>query len=216
MGVIGGGRARCLPALVLVVSCWPAAASQEAANSPRGVVVDRVQPGSPGAIIGLRPDDLVIAWQRTARADAPADGGPRGEALPGAWAVDHFQLEVAPRWPISLEVRRDGELLALPVPMRTSRLGIAVRPGLRQDEAAAWTALLGAPGAAGGEAPDPAGDFLRIEASLKAEGRDLDAAWLRLRWADHLVRRRAFAAAAEVPGVVAAAARRRAPAAGPP
>jgi len=172
-------------------------AAQPADQPSRGLVVDAVLPGSAAAVAGLRQDDVIVGWRRVAGEGDTARGGATEGALPDPWAFDQFALEVMPRLGVTLDVRRGGESVAIDLPIRTSRLGLSVSPILERDLHDEWRRLLEArPTPPGGavEPPDPGVSPFFIR--LAAQGRELDATWLRVRLAERLMGQRAFDRAA--------------------
>ena len=169
------------------------AAAQQRPDPSFGVVVDVVQPGSVAAVAGLRQDDVIVGWR--AADGRPAAQGPSAGTLPDPWAFEQFVLEVAPRSRVALDVQRAAITLALDLPVRTSRLGVSVIPMLAADLGAQWRRALDAPSAASVAAGQPPDALAPLTTQLIGQGRNLDAAWLRLRRAERLISQRAFDAA---------------------
>ncbi|MCC7177724.1 MAG: CHAT domain-containing protein [Acidobacteria bacterium] len=206
--------------LTALLCLWPGGgyASQPGERPARGVVVDAVQPGSAAAVAGLRRDDVILGWRRVVGEGVPGGDGASEGTLLDPWAFEPFALEAVPRGPVTLEVWREGETVRVELPIRTSRLGVSVSPVLERDlcdEWRQWIDRLLATSAGTVESPDLDGS--PVFTRLATQGRELDAAWLRLRLADHLMGRRAFDRAAAhleaafaAPGVTADPTRRRA------
>jgi CHAT domain-containing protein/tetratricopeptide (TPR) repeat protein len=155
-----------------------------------GVVVDDLQPGSAAAVAGLRPDDTILGWRRLDDPDRPGtDIAPVGP-LADVWAFEQFAIEILPRSRVALEVRRDAELLAVDVPLRTSRLGVGVRPALDADLTSLWRRI--SAGARTAPSDGSSADASRLFAQLADRGSEADAAWLRVRLAAQFISRRAF------------------------
>jgi len=155
-----------------------------------GVVIDDVQPGSAAAIVGLRPDDRILGWRRLDDPDRPTVGVAPEGTLADGWAFDQFVLEILPRSSLTLEVRRGAEALAVVVRLRTSRLGVGVRPTLDADLTALWRRVSNAT-RANQPGTTPA-DASTLFTQVAARRSDADAAWLRVRLAARLMSQRAF------------------------
>ena len=115
-------------AILLVLVGGPTATvrAQAPDSAGEGVRVVAVQPGSPGALMGLQPGDRLLGWRGTAA--VPAPGLPAAGRFADADAFEMVAVTIAPRLAVTLDVDRDGQRTTIPVPVRASRLGLEVEP----------------------------------------------------------------------------------------
>jgi CHAT domain-containing protein/Tfp pilus assembly protein PilF len=112
-----------LVALVLFgIGAYAAAQNPESS----GIVVEAVDEGGAGQKAGLRPGDVLIAWERAAEPPANATGA-RGE-LRSPFDLTEVEIEQAPRGPLTLSGVRAGEPIV--VAISHGRWQVATRPSL--------------------------------------------------------------------------------------
>ncbi len=142
------------------------------AASAQGVVIEEVKPGFAADRAGLRAGDVLVAWERLARAPAAPDAD--HGALRSPFDVEAVEREQAPRGTVRLEGRRGGAVVQVELPVEDWKLEL--RPWLEGDDLAAY--LEGASRLAGDERQRGALDLHDLAERLAARGRRLDAAWL--------------------------------------
>jgi CHAT domain-containing protein/tetratricopeptide (TPR) repeat protein len=97
--------------LPLLVACSVGAGASRAVAD---VVVEEVERSGAGALAGLRPGDVVLSWSRAAH--PPANPDAQGGPVLSPFDLNEAELEQAPRGPVSLHVRRDGQVRDFDLP----------------------------------------------------------------------------------------------------
>lgn len=152
--------------------CPDAARAQAAASERTGLVVESVDQGSAAADAGLRPGDLLIAWERT-EAVTPARPVASGRFRTPFDARD-FEIEQLPRGNTRLIVERAGTRVVLP--LLPGAWDLIARPLLKEPVLQAYAAGLAA--ATAGDAAAAMTALQPIVDGLATGGRSDDAAWL--------------------------------------
>jgi len=111
--------------LVFLLVAGPESASAgDTSAHRRGVVVEKVSPGSAADAAGIRPGDLVVTWFR--EASPPANPEPARGELGSPFDLADVELEQAPRGPVTLSGTRGQEALSWTLP--PGPWGLEVRP----------------------------------------------------------------------------------------
>jgi CHAT domain-containing protein/tetratricopeptide (TPR) repeat protein len=138
-----------------------------------GVVVEEVPEGFAAHQAGLRPGDVLLAWER--KAVPPANPEPARGELRSAFDLEHVEREQAPRGEVTLSATRGGTPLAVRFPPGEWRL--KSRPALEPPDLNAYEEA---------RSLEPVERFPRWRAlalALQARGDHLRAGWLWLRLA---------------------------------
>lgn len=164
-------------------------------SSPRGVVVEAMQPGFAAQRAGLRAGDVLLGWQRDAAADGLPSRGEVSSPLAALW----LEREVAGRGAVTLLVLRDGT--ALRVAMPAGEWGVELGPALAPPHAQVYAGVRER--TAAGDSAGAAPALSELADRLRLEGDRNTAAWLLVaagKWTissgDHVLAERHFAAAA--------------------
>jgi len=134
-----------------------------------GAIVETVGKGGSAESAGLKSGDLLVAWMRSASGPNRAAQG----ALSSPFDLVEAEVEQAPRGPVAVEVRRDGQARWLPMPPGEWRL-TTVSAAARSDHHRA-SALLEQ-----GKHEEAAAEWARAADDLVARSAPLEACWLRI------------------------------------
>ncbi len=166
--------------LVAALAVFPMAPVAYAVETA-GFVVESLQPGSGGSQAGLRVGDVLVTWWREAAASGPAKRV--GGELSSPFDFSEVEREEAPRGPVKIEGRRQGEPFT--VELLPGRWGIEGRPWFPQDATAIY--LEARKYVAADDLDSGLRLLRRLTAKLHHDGRHSHAAWLSFEVADLLL-----------------------------
>ena len=166
---MGLAKSRLLACFLLAGLPLVAAHCRSAPAAGPGPIVETVGKGGSAESAGLKSSDLLVAWVRSASGPNRAAQG----ALSSPFDLVEAEVEQAPRGPVAVEVRRDGQDRWLPMPPGEWRL-TTVSAAARSDHQRA-AALLEQ-----GKHEEAAAEWARAADDLVVRRALLEACWLRI------------------------------------